>query len=245
MMEQLFKLDSVSGIQFGLVSGCVFPSDVYLVGKDYCCHFITIQCQCDVDLKLEHVVLEMKAGETYFLKPPPPQSCKIDDRCIVQRFMLHRSTDWRGFARADQMSFSREMFIDVLKHHIGSKKLLLTCWPFENVSLRHFLDECRIPFRLVSKMFNHKYVCDVRRNEQRRTYLIYLFPYENVNDHANGHLFSDGRKEQPREKSFIIFNPYEKATGDGEEVVLPSKIHRTHFLKFRKHYLKNFFNEFC
>ena len=129
----------------------------------------------------------------------------------------------------DELAFSRQCFIDVLKKHIGLKKLALMCWPFKNVSLQQFLDECKIPFRLVADIFvsetRYLYVCEVDRDEQRR--ITFLSPSENINVHVNGHLFSDSRKELQNEKSFLILNPDEPNTGDGEEVVLPSTIEKS------------------
>ena len=222
----------MSRFQFGLVNPSFFED---VVQDDVECDVITIQCHCDVDLELEHVVLEMKVGEIYFVKPPPPETLKIDDRWIVEKYR----TISKGYFpkikifHGDQMSFSRQRFIDVLKHEIGSKKLLLTCWPFKHVSLKQFLDECRIPFRLVADIFvsetRYLYVCEVDRDEQRRT--TFLSQGENVNIHVNGHLFSDSRKEVQNEKSFLIFNPDEPNLGDGEEVVLEMKSGEIYFVK--------------
>ena len=42
-----------------------------------------------------------------------------------------------------------DFFIDRLKREIGSKKLLLSCWPFSNLKLSTFLQKCGIDYQIL------------------------------------------------------------------------------------------------
>ena len=42
-----------------------------------------------------------------------------------------------------------DLIIDRLKREIGSKKLLLSCWPFSNLKLSTFLQKCGIDYQIL------------------------------------------------------------------------------------------------
>jgi Pyruvate/2-oxoacid:ferredoxin oxidoreductase delta subunit len=239
-MEELFHFDSIFEYQFGLFDPnwlmslkeagewILFDSKV-IFKQPKECDMITLYCEDDCILELEHAELEMSAGQVYFLKPPPPpKRCIYTRRCIVKKYIMLSKIDFDN-----QLAFVRERFIDVLSRHIGSKKLALTCWPFRHISLKYFLDNCKIPFSLIIEL-DETYRYPPSSSNRTRTHRIldpnydYLFlnsyPCKNtlemytyctkyrVSQHlkrisdinVNGHLFYDGRQEFQWGRSRLI-----------------------------------------
>lgn len=185
------------------------------------CDMITVYCEEDCILELEHAELEMSAGQVYFLKPPPPpKTCIYTRPCIVKKYIMLSKIDF-----VNQLSFVREYFIDVLNRHIGSKKLALTCWPFRHISLKYYLHTCKIPLSIiieldekyeypplspdrprkrVHRILDPKYdFLSLRDYPERNTCVSITYADKYSSKHlgyasdisVNGHLFYDGRQE--------------------------------------------------
>ena len=161
------------------------------------------------------------------------EKANIKHQCFILGGKLPINVD----PKENLLAFLKERFIDLLKMEIGSQKLEMSCWPFENVSSIEFLEKCLIPHLHVVRADQNK-----NRVDQYKFYKYYKFGYkfkwcfmnvyfrETKFPATNRKLFCNCTNMQSFPKTwsivwgpglidFIIFNPKE-ATNGGFEIVL-------------------------
>lgn len=168
-MDTLLDFDCVYGYKFGTVD-IDFDSAAYVKFDDDNVYVITDEIECDLMtfkpvestfiLNLEDVELEMELGSIYFIKPAPYEHIDAIENCNVKRYSLVTKAKVNVGRVSDKLDFVRDHVINSLKSIIGSKKLALTRWPFENVSLAYFLEKCAIPHNIILKFSNEYYLYD-------------------------------------------------------------------------------------
>lgn len=250
-MEKLKNLNAISKFEFGVLSVknpsyLKFENEVYI---DVCstldCDLVTLWTigkECVV-VDFEDSELEFVPGETYFLKPIPERIENWRRKIHVRFFKLLNNVE-TIVKPENQLAFKEERFIDLLRDEIKNKKLLMTCWPFRNISLKKFLDTCGIPHQIFIQFLGNFHAFDPKVIVTPNDNPVKLFPVLNETRN-NGTLFCycnaklkmeivkyyprkikrilcdlcQKEKELEKKPFFIIFNHKEPTNGRIEKVL--------------------------
>jgi len=152
-MDVLIDLDRASGMKFGIVKNDnphflkLSKEDLYVLNlKNKDCDIITIRSEKKQILDLEFIELEIEANKTYYISPPP--SLKKLESFTVNKFIRY-SKCYETNVEPNQMEYNKNVMIGKLKKEIGSEKLKLSYWPFNNLHLSDFLENCGIEHIIV------------------------------------------------------------------------------------------------
>lgn len=141
-MESLEEWDAFSAYDLGILYETVSDSDNYIKirGVDYIriyndvqCDLLIFKCNKESVLTIGKVSVKIKPHVTYYIKP----YVKIDQSIFtVYSYALFNSVKLLHVEEKVNPIYKE------LASHIGSEKVLLYRWPFENVKLEHFLNYC-------------------------------------------------------------------------------------------------------
>lgn len=169
-MQRLKKLNDVSKFVFGELT---VENPSYLKFDDENKVYVPMTSNCrgdlmtlqsigeNVILNLENDVVELVSDVTYFLKPIPESIGFWQAKLNVRLFKLVENVGSNAQPN-NQLAQKKDFFAEMLKSHIGSKKLKMSCWPFPNISLQRFLNTCDIPHRIIVIFMKQFYVFDSR-----------------------------------------------------------------------------------
>jgi hypothetical protein len=257
-MDNLQRLDTVAAYKFGVLTQRLAylkfkdENELYvLTDEGEPAALITLMTrQGDTGLQVnDYTLLELEEGKIYYLKPAPPPSVCLD-AFDVQKYALVDNLKVNAEAN-NQLAFITERLIDCLKTAIGNRKLRMSCWPFNNVNIATFLEECGIPHHLVIQLDCHgNYIFD--KNKFLQTDCDDDYPpedfFKEIRDvSTNGNLFCDcktlvkkvtysnrehiyngssvtwgsTKEESELEKAFVIFNPDATEASNSRETILP------------------------
>jgi hypothetical protein len=216
-MDQLRFLDTLSRYSFGIltttnddITYLKLKKDMYvLTTSTDKCDLITIEPTVDsVQLTLEKdFSLELKLGEIYYLSPVP---IFVDvDQCVVRKYLsvdkLYNTN--ANFEDCFEKVLKRR--VDILVSAIGSKRLKMTCWPFQHFSLTAFLKQCSIPYAVGVKFDEYSsktYLYDSDISHYLGHDDDYPPDYANfVEEKIDGFLFQDLEKPQLRKEIVYQF----------------------------------------
>lgn len=217
-MDQLRFLDTLSRYSFGIltttnddITYLKLKKDMYvLTTSTDKCDLITIEPIVDrVQFTLEkNFSLELKLGEIYYLSPVP---VFVDvDQCVVQKYLSVDKLYNTNANFEDCLEKFLKRRVDILVSAIGSKRLKMTCWPFQHFSLAAFLKQCSIPYVVAVKFDEYPsqtflYDSDISHYLDH-DYHNYPPHYEKfVEEKIDGFLFKDLEKSQLRKEIVYQF----------------------------------------
>lgn len=249
-MDNLLLLDNVCHYKFGVVQHktknyLTISNTLYICDNEEEPDAITVEPVVDtVRFVLDHVQLELKLGNVYSITPAPKDGYIIRD-CIVKHFIHAKHAKHKNTTIS--FPFLKERWMDAMRQHIGDKRLAMTCWPFDNISLNSFLKKCDIPHIIVLRLFDKHVIydqnvdidtdcCDTtvyfKKVDDTRTNGSLFIPNDKLylEKHVNYHFLktilndtgvTDGSIETRTEYEpvFIIFNHHTPVTCDTEIVL--------------------------
>ena len=216
-MDQLRFLDTLSRYSFGIltttnddITYLKLKKDMYvLTTSTDKCDLITIEPTVDsVQFTLEkNFSLELKLGEIYYLSPVP---VFVDvDQCVVRKYLSVDKLYNTNAIFEDCLEKVLKRRVDILVSAIGSKRLKMTCWPFQHFSLTAFLKQCSIPYAVAVKFDEYPsktYLYDSDISHYLDHYDDYPPHYEKfVEEKIDGFLFQDLEKSQLRKEIVYQF----------------------------------------
>jgi hypothetical protein len=235
--QQLRSLDNVSRYKFGVLNIAhdstylKMEGELYLLTTRDAFDLVTVQPTKEtVIFDLEDFELVMEREKIYFLKPAPESALNLLDKCIIKKYISVEKMARDNVSFSDELDFARQRIIDLLRIEIGKKRLKMTCWPFENVRLDTFLDECNIPHSIVLKynddyrFFEEDVSVETNADYYYSDFRDY-FKKEFYNDKNEAYLF-----ENSSDKTFLlkkIENLYWPFVYNGSKLTLGSLVVKT------------------
>jgi hypothetical protein len=236
-MENLEKWNLISKYKFGILdfneeSNEESNEKPYLKFKDDNNYYIlsnsenpdviVIKSINETVLKFDDFELEIELYKNYFLKPAI-KFINIDN-FIVKKYSLLENLKVNVISD-NQLKFFTELFYDTLNLNIGNKKLKMSCWPFKNININDFLEECKIPYKIILNNFDNYYLYednfDNKIDPDNSYYIEGIF--EKVTDvSVNGKLFCDCNNLQKKINLIfleIVYNGSSLTSGSTESVV--------------------------
>ena len=149
-MSNLSELDKLAGIKFGIVKNVddffiKIGSELFIKSSTANFDLFTISSDVDRTLDLYGVEFEIEKFKTYYLYPildlEPLKDFKVTN--YIFYYECEDNTE------SNQLEFIDDLIVDKLRCEIGSKKLLLSCWPFSNFKLTKFLQKCGIDYEIL------------------------------------------------------------------------------------------------
>lgn len=182
IMDELCALDKVNRFNFSSFeidfnSSCLkFPNDggFFVLTDEEKCDLMTFQPTKETAiLCLDSIDVELHPDQIYFLTPVPEnfsanEGRKLTKKCNTRRYISITNVTQNVSNVNDQMYFSKKEFFLILDEKIGSDKLELRCWPFTNISLNKYLDECKSEFIIVLEDTDFV-VFDESKDDERET----------------------------------------------------------------------------